>query len=396
MTDSALHKNHSEQTVTAVREAPLAEIFVNTKVSIVIPTYEEVENIPTILSKIDDLRTAINLNCEVLFMDDDSQDGSVEAVNRAGFDWARIIVRSKNRGLSAAVLDGFDLAQHPVLICMDCDLSHPVEKIPALILALSSGQEMAIGSRYVAGGSTDDDWGPFRWLNSRVATFLSRPLTSVRDPMSGFFALRKHDFETAVDLNPVGYKIALELIVKCSFQNIGEVPINFSDRVAGESKLTLGQQLKFIQHLRRLYIHKFGESMYLIQFLAVGASGLLVNLTVLTLFQIAGAKALVSIAAGIAVSMCSNFLLNRRFSFSYARASNIFRQFVSFILASIVGGAVNYGVALYFQSSVFVSDSPYSLQVSAICGVAAGTVFNFVANRFFVFRRRFVRNTKQF
>jgi dolichol-phosphate mannosyltransferase len=104
---------------------------------------------------------------------------------------------------------------------------------------------MVIGSRYVPGGSTSDDWGIFRWLNSRVATLLARPLTNVKDPMSGFFALRKSDFEQARDLNPVGYKykIALVLIVKCGFENVGEIPIGFIDRVYGESKLTLKEQL---------------------------------------------------------------------------------------------------------------------------------------------------------
>ena len=157
-----------------------------------------------------------------------------------------------------------------------------------MVLALSSGQEIVLGSRYVPGGSTDDDWGVLRWLNSRVATLMARPLTAVRDPMSGFFALRKADFDAARDLNPVGYKIALELIVKCGFENVGEVPIAFSDRVYGESKLTFRQQLLYLQHVRRLYLHKFSEAMHLLQFLVVGALGVVVNLAVLTLFQIAG------------------------------------------------------------------------------------------------------------
>ena len=140
------------------------------------------------------------------------------------------------------------------------------------------------------GGSTDDDWGVLRWLNSRVATLMARPLTTVRDPMSGFFALRKADFDAARDLNPVGYKIALELIVKCGFENVGEVPIAFSDRVYGESKLTFRQHLLYLQHVRRLYLHKFSEAMHLLQFLVVGALGVVVNLAVLTLFQIAGAR----------------------------------------------------------------------------------------------------------
>ncbi len=121
----------------------------------------------------------------------------------AGFDWARIIVRTSDRGLSPAVLDGFRQARHPVLVCMDCDLSHPPERIPQMVLALESGQQFVLGSRYVAGGSTDDDWGMFRWINSRVATLMARPLTDVKDPMSGFFALRRADFLKARDLNPV-------------------------------------------------------------------------------------------------------------------------------------------------------------------------------------------------
>ena len=105
-------------------------------------------------------------------MDDDSRDGSVEAVEQAGYDWARMIVRTGNRGLSAAVVDGFRAAQYPILVCMDCDLSHPPEKIPQLVAALGTGQQFVLGSRYVPGASTDDDWGFLRWFNSVIATFL--------------------------------------------------------------------------------------------------------------------------------------------------------------------------------------------------------------------------------
>ena len=109
-------------------ERPLAEISINVPVSIIVPTYREAENIPHLLAKIDALRRAQGLTCEVLFMDDDSQDGSLEAVQAAGFDWARLVVRTADRGLSPAVLEGFALARYPILVCMDCDLSHPVEK----------------------------------------------------------------------------------------------------------------------------------------------------------------------------------------------------------------------------------------------------------------------------
>jgi len=367
----------------------LAHIVINTNASIIVPTYKEVQNIPFMIDRIQRLRETLKVDLELIFMDDDSRDGSVEAVARAGFDWVRIIVRTENRGLSAAVIDGFRAARHPILICMDCDLSHPPEKIPQMILALGSGQQFVIGSRYVPGGSTDDDWGLFRWLNSAVATLLARPLTSARDPMSGFFALRKADFDRAQDLNPVGYKIALELIVKCGFENVGEVPIHFANRAHGESKLTLREQLKYIQHLRRLYIHQFGNAMHFLQFMVVGASGVVVNLGVLTILLWLGLPETVSLAGGILVSLVSNFLLNRRFTFSYARENAILPQFLGFLGASAVGMAVNYAVALTLRTQVLV-DVPYGIYIAALTGIVCGMVFNFLGNRYLVFRKRYV------
>src|SRR5205814_2934642 len=135
-----------------------------------------------------------------------------------------------------AVLHGARLAQHPVIIVMDADLSHPPEAIPALLAALGSS-DFAVGSRYVPGGSTDDRWSLGRAINSRLATCLARPLTRVRDPLSGFFALRRSTLDAAGPLNPLGYKIGLELLVKCPCRAIAEVPIHFASRARGRSKL---------------------------------------------------------------------------------------------------------------------------------------------------------------
>lgn len=382
--------NNAEMAKSPEPEDLLADIRVHSPVSVVVPTYKEAENIPIILTRLSELRNTQNLDLEVLFLDDDSNDGSIEAVEASGFDWARIIIRKADRGLSPAVIEGFRNAKSPVLFCMDCDLSHPPEKIPQMVLALSSGQQFVIGSRYVAGGSTDDEWGVFRWLNSVVATWLARPLTSAKDPMSGFFALRKSDFDAARELNPVGYKIGLELIVKCGFDNVAEVPIHFTDRLYGESKLTFKEQLKYIQHLRRLYLHKFENAMHLAQFFVVGGSGVFVNLAVLSLLLSLGVPEQLCLAGGIGVSVVTNFLLNRRFTFSYARSRNIWSQFAGFLIASAVGMMVNYGVALYMRSSV-LSDGAYSLQFAALSGIAAGMIFNFLGNRYLVFRKRFIR-----
>ncbi|MDT8345507.1 MAG: glycosyltransferase family 2 protein [Thermohalobaculum sp.] len=374
---------------TDAAEPPLAEVRILAPLTIVIPTYREVENIPFMLARLAALRDRFDLDLEVIFVDDDSRDGSVERVAESGLDWARMIVRTDSRSLSSAVIAGMQAARNPVLICMDCDLSHPPERIPDMILALGAGQQMVIGSRYVAGGTTDDNWGYFRYLVSAVATLLARPLTSVSDPMSGFFVLRKKDFDQARGLNPVGYKIGLELIVKCGFDNVGEVPIHFVDRVHGQSKLTIREQLRYIRHLRRLYIHKFANTMHFAQFLVVGATGTAVNLVVLTLLAAAGLPEAVALGGGIGVSLVSNFALNRRFTFSYARHENIWRQFVGFVGASTVGMAVNYAVALSLISSI-LRDEPLGLQIAAVAGVGCGMLFNFIGNRFFVFRKRHI------
>jgi dolichol-phosphate mannosyltransferase len=360
----------------------LAEVKILTPVSIIVPTYKEAENIPVLIGRLNALRESYSLDLEVLIMDDNSRDGTDQAVARLGHDWVKLVVRTENRGLSPAVVDGLKLGRHPVLVVMDADLSHPPEKIPDMVLALETGQQFVLGSRYVAGAKTDEDWGFFRWLNSRVATMLARPFSKAKDPMSGFFALRRTDFLKADYLNPIGYKIALELIVKCRLDNIGEVPIYFADRQLGESKLSLKEQLRYIQHLRRLFIYKFGTWSRVLHFGAVGAFGTLVNLGVLTLLRNAGSSKDVAIAGGIVVSIVTNFFLNRRFTFSYAKDGSILKQFLGFCAACSLGALISFGVAKGF-SSLWPA---FPLQVAACAGIFASMFVNFVANRYVVFR----------
>ncbi|MFC1642265.1 polyprenol monophosphomannose synthase [Myxococcota bacterium] len=222
------------------------------QVTIVVPTFREAENIPGLVDRIGAVRAQAGIDLHLVIMDDDSQDGSTELVSERTEPWVELVVRRENRGLSQAVLDGMRKAKGDVLVCMDADLSHPPEAVPAMIAALDQGADFVLGSRYVEGGSTDDEWSLFRWANSMVATLLARPFTSVRDPMSGFFALRRSTFEAAQQLSPIGYKIGLELIVKCGCSRVTEVPIHFADRQRGESKLSLRQQILYLQHLGRL------------------------------------------------------------------------------------------------------------------------------------------------
>jgi dolichol-phosphate mannosyltransferase len=156
-------------------------------------------------------------------------------------------------------LFGLSRARGDTLVVMDADLSHPPEVIPEMLSALAQGADFVLGSRYVHGGTTAEGWGLFRFVNSKIATYLARPLTSVSDPMSGFFALPRSVFARAEKPSPLGYKIGLELLVRCRCRNVREVPIHFSNREHGESKLTVHQQLLYLRHLARLYRFRFGS-----------------------------------------------------------------------------------------------------------------------------------------
>ncbi len=226
-------------------------------VSVVVPTYYEAENIPLLVDRLDAVRRGSRLRMELLIVDDNSQDGTPRVVEGLGKDWVRLIVRTRDKGLSRAVVEGIGAAANEVVVVMDADLSHPPEKIPEMLDRLEGGADFVIGSRYVKGGTQDTEWGFFRWLNSKVATLLSRPFTRVKDPMSGFFAFRKEFLQRAAPLNPVGYKIGLELIVKGGFERVEEIPIHFSQRKFGESKLSLKEQLLYLRHLGRLFAFKF-------------------------------------------------------------------------------------------------------------------------------------------
>lgn len=223
-------------------------------VSVVVPTYNERDNLTPLATRV---FAALDADrAELLIVDDDSPDGTAAAAAELGRAWpVRCHVRRGVRGLATAVIAGLRAARGDIVVVMDADLSHPPESIPTLLGALADPRvQMVIGSRFVAGGRVDLEWPLYRRLNSYVARLLARPLTPVRDTMAGFFAVRRSALRLAA-LRPIGYKIALELIVRHGWTNIVEVPIAFADRAAGRTKLNAAEQLRYLRHLARLYGH---------------------------------------------------------------------------------------------------------------------------------------------
>jgi len=227
-------------------------------ISIVVPTYREADNLPLLAKAIDETFADLDEDYELLFVDDDSRDGSEEICATLSETLpVRIIVRKGTRGLATAVLHGISLCSGEIIVVMDADLSHPSDAIPVMLERLQSGEsDFVLGSRHVRGGSIHEDWSVIRRLGSTVASLLAKPLCSLEDPMSGFFAFRRADMPDRSGLRPIGYKIALELLVKGDFHHPSEVPIHFASRRHGDSKLSLAEHLRFLRHLRRLYAFK--------------------------------------------------------------------------------------------------------------------------------------------
>jgi dolichol-phosphate mannosyltransferase len=228
--------------------------------SIIIPTYREVDNLAALAKRL----ASVDFHAqsfEVLLMDDNSQDGSVELVNqlRVNYPWLRLIVRQGRRDLSQSIMDGFQMARYPIVLTMDADLSHPPEAIPAMLSVLENEVvDMVIGSRYMDGGSSDVKWPLHRRLISRAAALSASLLllSKVYDPLSGFIAFRKSLLEKGDALSPIGWKLGLEIMIKCRCRQIREIPIHFSQRYRGSSKLNLKISFDYLRHLFHLGCYK--------------------------------------------------------------------------------------------------------------------------------------------
>jgi dolichol-phosphate mannosyltransferase len=218
-------------------------VQVSPRVSIIVPTINEADNLEPLTRRI---ATAMSgLSFEILVIDDGSQDGTAGVCGHlAGRYPLTLHVRPvPTAGLSGAVLYGFARARGDILVVMDADLQHPPEALPALLAPLLAGDaDFVIGSRNIHGGRVASSWGMARRLNSRLAQLLAAPLVgTISDPMSGFFSLHRNLWLKCWRINPIGYKIGLELMCRCAACRIVEIPIEFRVRESGLSKLTTMQ-----------------------------------------------------------------------------------------------------------------------------------------------------------
>lgn len=359
-------------------------------ISVVIPTYNEKPNLRELISRVDAACREDSMDVEIIIVDDNSPDGTGQLAEELGEEFnVKVVHREGKLGLSTAVLEGFDVATGDILVVMDADLSHPPEKVPELVQNIASGEAgMAVGSRYIAGGRVEN-WPIHRRLVSKGATLLARWLTKVKDPMSGFFAINRSVID-GVELDPVGYKIGLEILVKGRYEKVVEVPITFADRKAGSSKLGASVYLKYVDHCLRLYEHNRPWLARYIKFAFIGGIGALINLAVLwTSVEVFFVHYLWAAVIAFIVADTNNFIWNRWWTFRSKGKVHV--QYSQFLLVSIDGLMLNLIIlktivedlmpALGIQedrASVF-------LVIAQIIAIFIVSIFNFIANSLWTF-----------
>ncbi|GAA5857784.1 hypothetical protein JCM8547_005981 [Rhodosporidiobolus lusitaniae] len=229
--------------------------------SIVVPAYHERENIAPLVRAVFAAVREPSAT-EVVIVDDNSRDGTVEECARLVKDEGynvELLVRTDENGLSSAVLRGFERARGDKMVVMDADLQHPPSAIQPLLDSLNPETPLAFGTRYGEGVSMSEGWPLHRRIISWGARILARPLTPVSDPMTGFFAITKEQLRNSKPINPSGFKIALEVLLKSPSPAIlPEVPYSFGLRTNGSSKLSSKVMLKYVGQLLSLYVWAFG------------------------------------------------------------------------------------------------------------------------------------------
>jgi len=375
------------------------------EVSIIIPTYNESENIIQVLKSIGE-HIPKDIATEAIVVDDNSPDGTGKVVedyindaqNKTGYT-VGIIHRKTKSGLSSAILDGIQHSSGETVVVMDSDFSHPPKIIPQLIEEIKTSKyDIAIASRYTEGGEVNG-WSTKRKLISKGATGIAKVGLGVNesDPMSGFFAFNRNILE-GIKFDAIGYKMLLEILVKTKGAKVKEIPYTFTDRTRGSSKLDSSTMLDYVKSVWRLYRYgrkaKVSDTRTSIHFISkagrfytVGASGLLVNYIISLLFAdvIIDFWYIHATIIGIVVSMSSNFILNKMWTFEDRNfeVKKTLAQYGKFVGFSSLGALIQLGMVY-----VLVDNYQFVYSIALILAVIIAASSNFIFNKKWTFKEK--------
>jgi dolichol-phosphate mannosyltransferase len=357
------------------------------EITIVLPTFNEVENVEPILKKID--AALPNVAWEVVFVDDNSKDGTPHAIIAAAENRpnVRIVRRIGRRGLSSAVVEGALTSMAPYIAVMDADMQHDETILKEMLSALRAGAaDLVVGTRYTEGGGVGE-WSRKRLAASQIATKMARIVTRTKlsDPMSGFFMITREAFEGVVTrLSGQGFKILLDIVASSEKPlRVAEKAYNFKPRQFGESKL---DSLVAIEYLLLLVDKMFGHLVpaRFILFAAVGGVGLLVHMAILaTCFQALGIRFTASQSTATVLAMTFNFFVNNFLTYHDQRLKGPKQLFIglfSFYAVCSLGAVANVGIANYMFTNL------YSWWLAGVAGVIIGAVWNYAVTSVFTWR----------
>ncbi|MGB8524357.1 MAG: glycosyltransferase family 2 protein [Candidatus Acidiferrales bacterium] len=357
------------------------------ELSVVIPTYNEVENIPLVLVAVEQALRGIEW--EIVFVDDNSPDKTAEFIRTLALTnrRVRVLERIGRRGLSSACIEGILATPAPYIAVMDADMQHDESILPKMLERMKSERlDVVVGSRKIDGGSMGEFARERVWL-SDVGTRISKLVCQcdVSDAMSGFFLVDRAYFQQVVPrLTGAGFKILVDLLSSSpSSPRIGEVPYHFRNRQLGESKLDLNVELEYLYLLVDKVIGKWVPTRFVI-YVLVGTLGLLVHLGVLALLYYRGhVNFTLSQVAATFVAMTFNFLLNNVVTFRDRRLRGwrVVTGLLTFYLACSLGAVMNVSLAK------FLLDSHVVWYLAGILGMATSSVWNYGVNTIFTWRR---------
>ncbi len=365
------------------RNAPAAMSLSMLRLSIVVPTFNELSNVHELLRRIQS--TLGPTGWEVIFVDDDSPDGTAAGVYEIarGDHRVRCLRRIGRRGLSSACIEGMLTASAPAIAVMDADLQHDETILPKMLDEIEQGgADVVVATRYSEGGSTGD-WNESRKKMSRLATIAGRAILKqpVSDPMTGFFMLQRKVLDSTVhDLSGLGFKILLDILASAKQPLcIAEVPYRFRDRFAGESKLDEMAVWEYGMLLADKTVGRFLPVRFL-TFSVIGGLGLFVHMAVLTLIlKGLGFGFTIGQSAAACTAMVFNFALNNVLTYRDRRLRGLawFRGLISFMIACSIGALANIGIAAY----LFENRTQWVL--AALGGVLVGAVWNYAVTQIY-------------
>jgi dolichol-phosphate mannosyltransferase len=357
------------------------------ELTVVVPTFNEAKNVPLVVERLDAVLKGTRW--EVVFVDDDSPDGTAGVVRDIALrdQRVRVIRRIGRRGLSTACVEGVLSSAAPYFAVMDGDLQHDDTVLPEMLKRIRAERlDIVVGSRYVAGGNTEGLANSFRKQASRVGGRVARLIlkADLTDPMSGFFLMARPAFdETVRSLSQQGFKILLDLFASAPRPlRFAEVACGFNKRLHGESKLDTMAMWEFGTLVLDKLVGRF-LPLRLVIFSLVGGTGIVVHLVTLWLLKALGAHFTIASTVAVVAAMTWNFVLNNMITYrdQRLRGAAFFGGLASFYVIGAVGALANVGIGQLLY------DRGRSWWLAGIAGALIGVVWNYTMSRLFTWRR---------